>query len=80
MLQQFKPRKSKHGFRVTVCLETLRLCANMQELVKMYGGEEGVGKDYWLDLQNEMSTSNSTLVFYINGEAAYEALLPYSKA
>jgi predicted ATP-dependent serine protease len=52
----------------------------MQELVKMYGGEEGVGKDYWLDLQNEMSTSNSTLVFYVNGEAAYEALLPYSKA
>jgi hypothetical protein len=69
VLTEFKPKKSKYGFRVNVTLETLKLCATIQSDLKLFGGIYLM--DYWLEVQNQY-TGGSSFVVYINSQQAYE--------
>jgi hypothetical protein len=69
MLTEFKPKKSKYGFRVNVTLETLKLCATVQSDLRVFGGIYLM--DYWIELRPQI-TGHMAFVVYINNEQAYE--------
>ena len=71
MLSEFKPRKAKAGFKLTISLATLRAAADLQELVNEEASSED---DAWLELKNEMSTDNSTLIIYVNDDGIADTL------
>lgn len=69
MLTEFKPKKSKYGFRTYVTLSELQICARLQRDLKDHGVD---GVDYWIELQNQMSTSSSIFTIYVNSHTIYE--------
>jgi hypothetical protein len=66
-LDKFKPRKAKAGYRVRIGLDNLRMLADLQELLSEEG-EAGEGKDYWLEIQREPTTTPDVFVVYANSQ------------
>ena len=64
MLKEFKPKKSTYGFKTTVYLSTLTICAQVHSLLK-----DRYNDDTWVEMSINYSDCNFNI--YTNDSEVY---------